>query len=451
MKSVHFLRQSAAILLTSLILFASPLYAETLKEAVEYMLEYHPDVRTVAYNRLARDQEVRQARSAYFPKLDFIAGIGIENIDEPEDSDLTRKEFTLALRQNVFHGFESVNEVDRQKFRVNSSAYRLQGVSENTALDTTRVYLDVLRQKELVDLALENLATHERIVDQIKVRSESGLSRRADYDQAEGRLALARSNLVATETNLEDARSNYLAVVGRTPEDLELPEPFDTFLPESLDQAVDSAINKHPTLKSAESDLDARVMQDKVARGPFWPIVDIEVDKNWEENVDGYEGDQAELIAMLRVRYNLFNGWKNKARKQETVELISEARQIRNHTYRQVVESMRLSWTAHEAVLDRIEYLEKRVELSTKTKEAYKKQWDIGQRTLLDVLDTDAEVIEARQDLLNAKYDRLYHQCRILNGSGQLVQALGLEWPEESEVDEDEDEQDTEEKVYIEH
>lgn len=429
------------------VLFISgTLQAETLQEAVKYMQQHHPDVRTAAHNRLARDQQVRQARSAYFPKLDFITGIGIENIDEPEESELTRKEFTLALRQNVFHGFESVNEVDRQKFRVNSAAYMVQGLSENTALDTARVYIDALRQQELVTLAQENLMTHERIADQIKLRSESGVSKKADLNQAEGRLALARSNVVVTETNLLDTKTNYLAVVGHLPENLTTPGPFDDVMPVSLEEATELAINNHPTLKSAEADVDARKMQDKVAKGPFWPIVDIEVDKNWEENIDGWEGDQEDLIAMLRIRYNLFHGWTDRARKLETAELISEAREIRNHTNRQVVESIRLSWMAHQAVLDRIKYLEQHVTSSSKTADAFKKQWEIGQRTLFDVLDTDAEVIEAKQDLLNARFDGLYAQCRILNGTGQLVHTLDLEWPEESYVDSDDKKQQKEEK-----
>jgi len=143
---------------------------------------------------------------------------------------------------------------------------------------------------------------------------------------------------------------------------------------------------------------------------------------------------------MIRLRFNLFRGFKDEARRAETAELISEAREIRNNTHRQVIESIRLSWMAYQAVRDRIKYLELRVTSTVDTADSYNKQFNLGKRTLLDVLDTEAEVIDAKQALVNAKYDGLFSQFRILNGLGLLVKSFELEWPKESEVDGDEEE-----------
>lgn len=418
---------------------ASISFSETLQEAVKHVVESNPEVRTVVYNRLARDQQVKQARAGYFPQLDFIAGAGFREIDEPVEESLEPWEFTLSLRQNVFRGLQDMNEIDRQQARVRSEAYNIQTEAEDNALDGVRAYLQVLKKGDFVALAEENLAIHKRIGDQIRLRSESGIDRRADMNQVQSRLALAESNMVVTETNLLDSETNYLRIVGHMPENLVKPDPIGSLLPDSFEEVQELAITGDPTLKSAEEDLEARHEQDEVAKAPFMPIVDIEVDKNWSEDLDyGLNTKEEDLIALLRVRYNLFRGWKDRARKVETSHLISESREIRNNTHRQVIERTRLSWMAYQATLARIQYLEDRVDSTTMAAEAYTKQWDIRKRTLLDVLDSQAERIEAQQDLLDAKYDGLFAQYRILNNIGKLVHSLGLEWPEEAYVEEEE-------------
>ncbi len=413
--------------------------AETLQESVEGMLTSNPDVLTVKFNRLARDQEVKQVRSGYLPQLDFIAGVGVQDIESGTDSSLGTQEYTLSLRQNVFTGFADQNEIERQLSRVDSAAYRLHAIADGMALQTSRVYLEVLRNQELLSLAQENQMVHQRIADQIKLRSQSGVDSKADMDQIDGRLALAESNVVVTEINLIDAKSNYFAVVGRMPENLVKPDAPDQDMPLSLDSAMEIAIDRHPTLKSANADLEARRAQERVAEAEFWPIIDIEVDQHWNDNIDGYEGSRDELIAALRLRYNLFHGFTDQARKAETVELVSEAREIRNHTQRQVVESIRLSWMAYQAMLKREVYLELHVTAGRDTAKAYTKQFNIGKRTLLDVLNSEAELIDAKKDLVENDYDGHIAQYRILNGMGELVHALDLKLPEESLVDDEQE------------
>jgi len=319
---------------------------------------------------------------------------------------------------------------------VRSEAYVIQSVAENTALDAARAYIEVLRKQEFVELARENLRLHQRIADQIKLRSESGVDRKADMNQVESRLSLAKSNLVVTEVNLADAKTNYLTVVGRVPEDLVKPELPAEVLPASLEEAQQKALEGHPTLKQAEEDLQARHAQDEVAEAPFWPIVDVEVDKSWYDELErGLETDTEELTALVRVRYNFFRGWRDRARKVETTYQVSEAREVRNNSHRQLIELVRLSWMAYKAANDRREYLEQRVESSGKTAESYSRQWDIGKRTLLDVLDAEAERIESRKELIDSNYDGLFAQYRILNAMGSMVHTLGLKWPEEAYVE----------------
>lgn len=413
-------------------------YGETLQEAVREIINTNPNVRTVAYNRLAREQEVVQAKSGYFPKIDVQLGAGYDDVEQPFDEELNPTLAHISLRQNIFAGLSTMNEVERQKARVRSEAFIVRTTVENTALRTSRVYIDVLKNRRILELAKENLLIHQRISDQIRLRSESGVGRKADMDQIQSRLTLAHSNVIVANQNLLDAKTNYLAVVGRMPEDLTQPEIKENILPSSLEEAEQLAVAQHPTLKSADADLDARRYQDEVAKSPFYPVVDLELDRIWEDETN-YSLEQRENFrAMLRLRYNLFNGWKDKARKAETTHLISEAREIRNNTHRQVVESTRLSWQAYQSILGRIQYLEQRVQFATATANAYTKQWNIGQRTLLDVLDSEAERIDSLQQLIVAQQDGLYAQFRILNSTGRLVSALDIQWPREAMIENEE-------------
>lgn len=422
--------------------------SQTLQEAIHQILETHPEVRSVAYNRLGRDEEVRQAQSGYLPTLNFTAGTGWQDVQEPLDDTLYPQQYTLSLRQNVFAGLATINEVDRQKSRVRSAAYRLGGTSESVALRTTEVYLNVLRRQDLLRLSEENLETHLRIADQIKMRSESGVASKADSDQVMGRVSLAQANVVATKTNLLDAHSNYLSVVGNLPKELQRPTPPTSLLPTSIEEAEQAALKQHPTLKSAEADLEARHQQYDVAKAPYLPVIDIEVDQNWQDDLDT-EGKDASLLAMIRLRYNLFNGFKDQARRAETAHLISEAREIRNNTHRQVVESIRLSWMAYQAAQQRIDYLKQRVSATSETAVSYTKQFNLGKRTLLDVLDTEAEVIDAKQALVEAEFNGLYSQYRILNGLGMLAKSFDLEWPKEAQVENEDKAEQKDSKVKV--
>lgn len=408
------------------VLVSTIVFAENLQNAVKQALSSNPEVQSALEERLVKGQLVKQAFSGYLPVLDVLLGAGAAEINEPVESSLNPTEFDLSLRQNLFSGFSTKYEVQRRESDVQSADFLLQARAEEVALRTARTYLNVLRSTELDELARENLNNHQRIADQIKLRSESGISRKADMNHAEGRLAQAQSNVIVTATNLIDARTNYAAVTGQTPDTLDMVEEVQD-IPVTIDEAVSQAVANHPTLKSAESEITAQQAFAKRAESPFYPNLDIEVTQNWDEDVDGIEGSQDELVAMVRLRYNIFNGMQDQERKVETKALIRQAQANRDTTQRQVVEGARLAYMAHDAAEQRISYLEKHVEAGLRTVESYTKQWNIGQRTLLDVLDSERELIEAKKDLIDARFDKLLAQFRLLNSSGALVRGIGLE------------------------
>jgi len=418
-----------------LVMSTSLVQAETLQDAVKYLLKADPEVRAQSFNRMAKDLEVRQAKAGYLPTIDLYAGTGYDRHYRPVD-DTTYPDFaTISLRQNVFRFFGTQSEVERQEARVKSSAYSLQGSAENIALQATKVYLQVLKSKQLYDLAQENLLIHRRIHDQVTLRSESGIDRKSDMDQVTGRVALAKSNLAAAQANLLDTRTDYQAIIGYMPGDLVMPEPVSSAIPATLEEVEQLALKNNPTIKSSKADLEARNKQKETAKSQLYPSLDIAFDYNWKYDMDyANPGKEEYYTAMALVSFNIFNGGWNKARIGQTTYEINEAEEISRNTMKQTVQSVRLSWESNKTAAERVVYLEEYVKSAGLTADAFTSQWNIGRRTMFDLLDTQQEYINSQVMLLNAKYDKMYSEFRILSGMGKLIPTLGLPLPEQSLV-----------------
>jgi len=324
--------------------------------------------------------------------------------------------------------------VERQEARVRSQGYLLHGTVENNALLTSKLFLNVLRNQELFDLAQENLTNHRRILDQVKLRSESGVDRRADFDQVMGRVALAQSNVVSAQANLTDSNSDYQATIGHMPGNLVKPEPVGSALPKSMEEAEQLAVQNNPTLMSAKADVEARDAQHATAKSLFYPSLDVALDYKWRKDTDNIPGRREDYLAMATISFNILNGGFNKARLEQTTYEIYEAQEIYESTKRQTVQSMRLSWEASKSATERVAFLEDYVKAAGQTADAFTAQWNIGRRTMFDLLDTQAEYINAKASLANARYDKMYSDYRILNGMSQLIPYLGLQLPDQSLV-----------------
>jgi len=429
-----------ALLVTST-MSAATLAADkgSLQESVKKALATNPDIQIQIKERRARNEEVERARSGYFPTLDLSAGIGTERSRNTstrtrgEDySTLTRQEASLNARQMLFDGFATESEVERQRARVSSTAYTVHGTSETIALDAAEAHLNLIRSNSLLNLAEDNLKAHQRTFDQIKIRSDAGVGRRADLEQISGRLALANSNVIAAQGNYDDAMTGYIRVVGEAPGTTLIKPSKPTVGPASREEAITMALEKHPTLKSAAADVEATRAQHKAAKNTFFPRFDLELSSSWNKDLDGQFGTNNDTQAMIRMRYNLFNGGGDKARRRQTAHLIEEAKEVKNRTHRQVIESMRLSWNAYQATEQQLVYLAEHVSASERTRDAYQKQFNIGQRTLLDLLNAENELFQAKQSYIDADFDNLFARFRILNAEGELLRSLSIELPKEA-------------------
>ncbi|MGB1237621.1 MAG: TolC family protein, partial [Pseudomonadales bacterium] len=151
------------------------------------------------------------------------------------------------------------------------------------------------------------------------------------------------------------------------------------------------------------------------------------VNRTWNTDIDGVLGDNRDLTAMVRMRYNLYNGGSDKARIRQTRHQINEAQNIQGDAARQALQSLDLSWNAYEILGRQLVYLEKHVDSTERTRDSYLKQFNIGQRSLLDLLDTENEVFSSQNALIESVYDHKLAQYRVLNSTGELLNALELD------------------------
>lgn len=420
--------------ITSLLQVTASASADSLENVVFKTLASHPEVRAEINRKYASEQSLRQAEAGYYPSVDLLAAVGEENsknrytraIGETDYVGLTRNEESFIVTQNLFQGFGTSSNVKKNTAKVAAASHRLHELTEQTALRVAEVYLGVLRQQELVNISEKSLQLHTELFGKVRSRSESGVGRKADIDQAMGRVALARANLIADRANLQSAFSRYQRVVGEFPRDLIRPPAKSSELPEDLGQAVKLAIENNPLMKAAQAELDAAHAQRKEAQSPYYPSLDLVFEQSRGENLDGLEGVEKDYSLMLKMRYNLFNGGYDIARAEEAGFKVNETKDNFDNVRREVIEVISLAWHSYQSVNEQIPYLEQHVNSAKNTRAAYTDQFKIGQRTLLDFLDSENELYQAQRSQISADYERQISVYRILANLGKFVDELQL-------------------------
>jgi adhesin transport system outer membrane protein len=418
--------------------FANTVNAATLEQAVRDSLLWHPQVSASVNSRHSADEDLRAAKGGYLPTLNLSVGTGWEQTDNSttraandHNRNLNRSESSLNLRQNIFNGFATTSEVARQKATVNSRAYTVLNTSEVTALNAIQSYLDVLMRQKMVQLAEDNLKSHERVFDQIRLRTEQGVGRQADYEQAQARLAQARNNLLTEQTNLQDAQANYYSVVGKEATGLSM--PVATKIPASQSEARKQMLDNSPLLKQANADVEATRQQYEAAKSRFYPSVDIDLGRRMDNNVDGTRGHDQEWQAMVRMNYNLFNGGSDKAQLSSYAYKMKEAQDVKRNALRQLDEELRLSWNAWQNAKQQVPIAKDYADRSAVVRTAYQKQFSIGERSLLDMLDSENEVFNAQRRYVEMQFVEMFTTYRINARIGDLLNQLNVQAPTASQ------------------
>ncbi len=401
----------------------------TLQTAVQQAIVSNPEVQSRWHAFLSSQHEQDVARGGYFPRVDLTTGVGRENLTRPNQAttNLTRRGAALSLNQMIYDGFATRDEVAKLAYAKLVRYYELLDASENTALEASRAYLDVLRYRELSRLAQENLAQHQQVFNQIQQRVQAGVGRRVDFEQAGGRLALAQSNVLTEASNLHDVSSRFLRIVGALPPgEMIEPKLLNEGIPASVEEALKLAYQGSPAFNAAIENVRSAQADAQSRQANFHPRIDLRARKDVAFNDNGSAGRSDEQVIELVLNYNLFKGGSDRAQARQYAERLSLSKDQRDKACRDVRQTVAISFNDIHSLSKQLGFLEQHQLSIEKAREAYRKQYDIGQRTLLDLLDTENEYFQARRAYVNASYEHAIAHATTLAGMGKLMNALGV-------------------------
>lgn len=406
---------------------AAALNAQDLKTTVNELLSTNPVIQERLKNYNSVKEDITSAKAGYYPKLDLTLGVGQEKTDRSgrtigADTTLSVYQNSLTYTQNLFKGFETTYQVKQQEFRTLSAAYSYIEKVNDTAFAMVNTYLQVMRQKELLDTAQENIEINEEILRKVQKLYESGLTTLSEVNKIESALALAKSNHVVQENTLMDVSYNLHKILGRYLDAKEMQKPvLNVALPASIEEAAQFAMKNNPSLLVGEYNIKLAQAAHHEKKSPFYPQIDIEISQSMNKNLSGVEGDDDRFRAMAYLRYNFFNGFADSAALQKSVSEVHKEVEVKNSLRRDVVEGLNLSWAANEKLGDQLDHLHAYKDFSLKTLSLYAKEYDLGRRSLLDLLSAQNDFIGAKSQIINTEYSMLYAKYRILDALGTLV------------------------------
>ncbi|AKU13801.1 hypothetical protein AzCIB_3908 [Azoarcus sp. CIB] len=421
----------AMALLAALPFVATGAGPDALRDAARKAVVANPEVQATWNAFRAAREDQAAARAGYLPQVDAVASVGREELRRSGQSTdtFTHRNLTLSLNQMVYDGFFTRSEVARFGYAKLTRYYELVDASEGAALEAVRAYGDVMRYRELTRHAQANYVQHKQIYDQIAERAGAGVGRRVDLEQATGRLALAESNLLTEVSNLHDVSARYQRIVGELPQEGMPGLPAGTALgqiPPTAKEALRTAFNTSPGLNAAVENVRASQALIDSRRAAFHPRLDLRARQAVDHNLDGFDGNSREGVVELVLSYNIFRGGADDARLRQAGDLSNQAKDLREKACRDLRQTLAIAYNDVQRLQEQMRYLDQHQLSIEKAREAYRRQFDIGQRTLLDLLDTENEYFQARRAYVNAGYDQVIAQARALSGMGQLMGTLGV-------------------------
>lgn len=410
---------------------AFALHAEvlTLREVVEKAVTANPEVQARYHTYLSAQQEQKVARGALLPKADINStfrkqentGTNIGNTAIPE------RQTQLVLRQLLFDGFATSGEVNRLGHAARVRYYELLSIMQTIALETTRSYVDIQRYRQLVGYAQDNYVAHKQLFDRIQERVEAGVGRRVDLEQASGRLALAEANLLTETTNLHDVTARYQRLVGELPPDnLEAIDFYKAGVAPTPMEALQQAYKQNPDLLSTIENIVATRQEVKNRQAKYSPRLDLQARKNLDVSRDGVNSIQAQDVIELTLSFNLFNGFSDRSLINQTVEKLNSTQDLRDKACVDTRQLVVIAYNDIGQLSEQLNYRNQHQLSIEKAREAYRKQFDIGQRTLLDLLDTENEYFQARRTYTITEYDLYNAYARTYAGQGELLNKLNV-------------------------
>ncbi len=427
-----------AALLVGMCLSATPISAETLREALAQAYSSNPQLEAARAQQRAQDENVPIQRAGALPSLSSSANL-TEFLRSSSSSFISPERSlsaNLDLSVPIYSGGSVANGIRAAKSRVQAGRADLRGTESAIFSQVVAAYMDVIRNEAVVSLSANNVDVLAVNLEATSDRFEIGELTRTDVAQSESRLALARSDLESAQANLVSARENYIALVGSAPADLQAPPPLPG-LPESADEAVDLALEHNPDLIAAHERAIAAGFDIEVAGAGRLPRLEAFANGGYQNflgtlgSIPGTgSADQVSTTAQagLRLSLPIFQGGRVSAQQRQAQAQSSAALEQAIATERSVIAQVRAafsSWRASRAIIESTQAAVDAAELSL---EGVRAENSIGNRQILDVLNAEQELLAARVQLVTAMRNEYVAGFSVLAAMGRAeARDLGLD------------------------
>jgi outer membrane protein, adhesin transport system len=405
----------------------------TLQQAIGTAVRENPEILESISNREGVEFELEQALGLRRPRVDFEGSIGGELRNSPstraagtDDKLFLRKQASLVARQTLYDGGEARSEIERQASRVDAASYRIRERSEFIALAVAKEYFEIVRLRRMLAISADNIAYHRRILGEISSGAGDGALSISDKQQAQERIFAAKARVEELKGDLKEAEARFIRLVGKPVGDTTDPKNTGSLIPSSVKSALQKARSNHPSVRFARADVDTAAALVRAAESKMGPKVAVEGRAIASHDVGGISGFDGDLQANVVVNWNLYNGGIDKANIQEQIRHVDEAYHRMHRITREVEEGVRLSWDRHLQETKRLRELLRERAAIEELRASYKEQFQIGERSLLDLLDTQNTSYAVQLSVVTADTAVKFGHYRILAASGSLLKTLGV-------------------------
>ena len=420
----------------AVLLCASPAFGVELRDAVQSALSTNPEIRQAVSNRAATEEERVQAQGLYYPRVSVEGSAGVRSLRNPTrrrigiaDNTLWPLEAGAFLDQLVWDSGGREAQIRREASRTDAAAARVEERSEYVALNVSRTYIDYLLQQRLVAIAQDNVTFHERLVGDLREGVARGSISIADQQQAEERLQSARARVTEAREDLDTAGITFQTLTGIPVDSVSLPPDLSQCTPASLADAEALARQNNPRVVEAIADLNTAREEVRMAKAKLGPRINIEGRARAGHDIDGFEGRTTDLQALGVIRWDLFNGGIKEANVREQQRRADEVHARLFQQTRQAEEDTRTAWSRLQNQTALLNELETQARISDDVLLSYREQFNIGRRSLLDVLDAQNTRFNVQERTEAARLAKLYAQYRVLAASNRLIECLGVQTP----------------------
>ena len=426
-----------------LLLAASPATAIELKDAVQAALNTNPEIRQAVANKNATQFERKQAEGLWLPRVSVEASAGIRQLKNPTrrsigiaDQTLYPLEASVTADQLLFDMGGRQAEIRRQASRTDAAAARIEERSEFVALNVARAYIDYLLQQRLVAIADDNATFHQKLAGDLREGVSKGSISIADQQQAEERLQSARARLTEAREDLDTAGIQFQTLAGIPVDSVSMPPDLSQCLPATLQEAEVAARANNPRVQESVADLATAREVTKAARSEMGPRFNLEATARIGDDIDGFRGKTTDLQGRVVMRWLVFNGGTNIHNVREQQARADEAHARVFEQTRRAEEDARSAWSRLTNQSRLASELETQSRVADDLLLSYREQFNVGRRSLLDVLDAQNTRQNVQAQAETARLAKLYAQYRLLASTNRLIECLGVNMPSAAWSDE---------------